>query len=210
MIINREDMMELTRRMTPKRNSFTRIAGCYFNEDGENDGTFNIHFLDLPLKDREENLKLAKTVPYSDTNNNLKGYKFMKQSEGNGSIWQLLMAMKSCGLKNGALMDVFYDLVARHYNNNGKGYAVIVFHDCYDVPVKAADKERLGESEEVYDYLICVICPLAGEYEPGKPECGFLFPAFTDRSSDIHHVAVYNSDTAHPHMELADDILGCV
>jgi len=47
MIINREDMMELTRRMTPKRNSFTRIAGCYFNEDGENDGTFNINFLDL-------------------------------------------------------------------------------------------------------------------------------------------------------------------
>ena len=112
MIINREDMMELTRRMTPKRNSFTRAAGCYFNEDGENDGTFNIHFLDLPLKDREENLKLAKTVPYAGTNHNLKGYKFMKQNKGNGSIWQLLMAMKSCGLKNDALMDVFYDLVA--------------------------------------------------------------------------------------------------
>ena len=27
--INREDMLELTRRMTVARTSFTRIAGCY-------------------------------------------------------------------------------------------------------------------------------------------------------------------------------------
>lgn len=28
-MINREDMLELTRRMTPKRTSITRVAGCY-------------------------------------------------------------------------------------------------------------------------------------------------------------------------------------
>ena len=30
--INRDDMLELTRRMTPKRNCFSRIAGAYFDE----------------------------------------------------------------------------------------------------------------------------------------------------------------------------------
>ena len=39
-----------------------------------------------------------------------------------------------------------------------KGGKILVFHDRYGIPVKAADKERLGE-----------------------PECGFLFPACTDR-----------------------------
>ena len=33
--INREDMLELTRRMTPSRTSFTRIAGCYVDKDGD-------------------------------------------------------------------------------------------------------------------------------------------------------------------------------
>ena len=33
--INREDMLELTRRMTPSRTSFTRIAGCYADQEGE-------------------------------------------------------------------------------------------------------------------------------------------------------------------------------
>lgn len=43
--------------------------------------------------------------------------------------------------------------------------------------------------------------------EPGEPECGFLFPAFTGRSSDIHHIAVYNADAENPHTELTTDIL---
>ena len=34
-MINREDMLELTRRMTPARTSFTRIAGCYVDADGD-------------------------------------------------------------------------------------------------------------------------------------------------------------------------------
>lgn len=32
--INRDDMLELTRRMTLKRNCFDRIAGAYFDDDG--------------------------------------------------------------------------------------------------------------------------------------------------------------------------------
>lgn len=31
-MINREDMLELTRRMTPARSSVVRIAGAYFDE----------------------------------------------------------------------------------------------------------------------------------------------------------------------------------
>lgn len=43
-MINREDMQELTRRMTPARNCFDRIAGAYINDLGEVDETFNVHF----------------------------------------------------------------------------------------------------------------------------------------------------------------------
>ena len=44
--INREDMLELTRRMTLRRNCFDRIAGAYLDEEGFVDGTFNKHFQD--------------------------------------------------------------------------------------------------------------------------------------------------------------------
>lgn len=207
MKIDREDMLELTRRMTPKRNCFGRIAGCYMDREGYLDGTFNANFLNLPLKDKEKNLAIAKTIPFSETNVNLKGYRFQKDKMGKNSMWKLLMGMKASRLKNDALMEIFYEMLSGTYQTKQE-YAAFVFYGCYDVPVKASDKERMEDSEEVYDFIICAFCPLVEEYEPGEPECGFLFPAFTERSSDIYHVAVYQADAEQPHKELLE-ILGC-
>lgn len=200
-MINREDMLELTRRMTPKRTSMTRIAGSYMDADGFVDGTFNTNFLKLSGTDKEKNLAIAKTIPFAETNKNLKQYKFTKDAMKSGSMWQLLMGIKTSGLKNDALLDTFYDLVGEVYKTN-HDYAVYLFHDRYDVPVKASDHERVGESEEVFEYIICTICPVTGDYEAGKPECGFIFPAFTDRSADINHVNIYQADVERPHLEL--------
>lgn len=200
-MINREDMLELTRRMTLSRTSFTRIAGCYVDRDGDFDGSFNTNFLKLSAPERTKKLKQAKAIPFSPTNVNLKEYEFPQSVQKPGSMWQLLMAMKECGLKNDALMDTFYDLIMENYHTASE-YAIQVFHDRYDIPAKASDKERLWESEEVFEYMICVICPMTGEYEPGEPECGFLFPAFTDRSGDRDHIAVFQADADRPHHEI--------
>ena len=86
MMISREDMLELTRQMTPARTSMTRVAGCYIDRDGEFDGSFNTNFLKLSGSDRTRNLKLAKTVPFSDTNKNLKKYKFAPEAQKTGSM----------------------------------------------------------------------------------------------------------------------------
>ena len=61
----------------------------------------------------------------------------------------------------------------------------------YDVPVKGTDGEWLEGSEEVYTYLLCTVSPLEAEYEPGKPEFGFLYPAFRNRSGDKEYVNVF-------------------
>lgn len=206
-MINREDMLELTRRMTVSRSSITRIAGSYIDSEGYIDGTFNTNFLKLSAKEKQKNLLIAKAIPFSDTNENLKGYHFEKENQKNGSMWQLLQGMRSCGLKNDALMETFYELVSEKYQSS-KEYAIFVFHDRYDVPVKATDKERIGESEEVFEYLICAICPLKEEFEPGEPDCGFIFPMFSDRSSDIHGIGIYNKDEDHPHQEITELLFG--
>lgn len=105
----------------------------------------------------------------------------------------MLMALKECGLKNDAMLDTFYEEFGQRYRT-GKNYAIYFFHGSYDVPLKANDKESLWESEEVYRFLVCAVCPVGGDYEPGEPECGFLFPAFKDRSSDTERVNVFAAD----------------
>lgn len=200
-MINREDMLALTRRMTVKRTSITRIAGCYMDGDGFIDGTFNTNFLKLSAAEKEKNLAIAKTIPFAGTNSNLKRYMFPDSVMKNGKIWQFLMGIRSCGLKNDALMDIFYELVSEIYES-GQDYAVYLFYDCYDIPSKASDHERLGESENMFEYIICAICPVFGDYEPGMPECGFIFPAFEDGSAVMNCVDIYQADVKEPHSEL--------
>ena len=60
--INRDDMLELTRRMTIARTSMTRIAGSYMDADGFIDGTFNTNFLKLKNSEKEKNLTIAKAI----------------------------------------------------------------------------------------------------------------------------------------------------
>ena len=67
---------------------------------------------------------------------------------------------------------------------------------------KAADHESLWESEEIYEYIICAICPVSGDYEPGKPECGFIFPAFNSRTEDPDYIDIYQSNPDFPQKDL--------
>ena len=173
MQINREDMLLLTRRMTPKRTSITRIAGCYV--------------------DKEKNLALAKAIPFAKTNEELKREKFSEKEMGKEGLWQLLWAIRDCGLKNDALLDLFYERVIE-LCQLPYDYAIYLFHDCYDIPAKAADHERLGESEQIFEYLICAVCPVSGDYEPGKPVGGFLFPAFEDGGCLLEYMDIYRAD----------------
>ena len=205
-MIKRDDMLELTRRMTPSRSCFTRIAGAYLDDEGYVENTFNINFLKLSASDKAKNLALAKAVPFSETNVQLKAYRFPKETGKPGSFRQVLNALKDCGLKNDALLDTVYEEMAKVY---GKGDAAIfLFHGVYDVPLKGTDKGYQGESEEVYSFLIGTISPLTGEYEPGEPNFGFLFPAFMDRSGDDRAVCIFNRDPGRAEDALTELILG--
>lgn len=192
-MINREDMLELTRRMTPSRNCFDRVAGAYINDIGEVDESFNIHFGKLSGSEKVRNLELAKAIPFAKTNIQLKEYDFPKEAKGKDSMFQLLMAIVQCGLKNDALMEVFYEQIADGYPVDYE-FAVFVFHGVYDVPLKAKDKESLWESEEVYDFIICTVSPMRDTYEPADPVFGFLYPAFSDRSADRDKIDIFHID----------------
>lgn len=57
------------------------------------------------------------------------------------------------------------------------------------------DENRIGP--RIRDWVVSV------------PDSGFLFPAFTDRSTDIHSTMFYTKDTKAPHAEFMELGLGC-
>ena len=206
-MINRDDMLELTRRMNPSRNCFIRVAGAYMDPDGFDNGTFNIHFGKLNPSETRRNLEIAKAIPFAKTNEQLKEYRFpMGEARKNG-MWSLLSALRKNELKDDALLSIFYEVVGENYRTENE-YSIFMFSGSYDVPARGTDGEWMEGGEEVYDFLICAISPLVGEYEPGKPEFGFLFPAFRDRSSDDSCIDIFHADSDHVQKELMAKILG--
>lgn len=192
-MINREDMLELTRRMTPKRTCFDRVAGAYVDETGQVENTFNIHFGKLLESEKTRNLKLAKEILQSRTNDQLREYQFSCHAKGQNSMWMLLNVMRECGLKNDAVMDIFYEQMADAYPVDCDS-AIYVFHGVYDIPLKGEDKEQLWESEEVYDFILCIVSDVKEEYTLDQPALGFLYPAFSDRSGEKDKIQIYHQN----------------
>ena len=205
-MIKREDMLELTRRMSPQRTSVSRIAGAYIDEKNEIDGTFNTHFLKLSPADKTRNLNLAKQLLLAETNQQLQEYHLRENSRGKDSLVQLLDGIRTSALKNDALLEIFYEQVANVYHP-GYPWACFLLFGQYDIPVKGHDKEWMEGSEEVYTYLLCHISPQDNTYEPSEPEFGFLYPAFRDRTTSMDHINIFEILPECPHEELVSLLL---
>ncbi|WP_303000598.1 DUF4317 domain-containing protein [uncultured Eubacterium sp.] len=225
--MDKKSINELRRRLKKDGCTFTKICGCYI-DDNKNKVT-NLDEIFLNLEDEEyfKYLEIAKKVLSTNVGNNILELNFPLEEEKPGGHQQFLLGLKKSGLKDQGLLDTFYDMVIEKYNSLGN-YLILLFHDVYDVMTKTTDNNKLDESEEVYEYIICAICPMVlskpglgynkdknkistlnREWLVGMPETGFVFPAFIDRSSDIHSVLMYTADSKNVHTEMIEDILGC-
>jgi len=186
-------MLELTRRMNLSRNCFFRISGSYRDMEGFEDGSFNTSFLKLDQKDRIKNLEIAKAVVFAETNVKLKEYQLLTDNIKDREFKSMLDTLKECGLKNDALLEIFYDIMSERYIKDFRpegDFGIFMFYGSYDIKARGSDKTYMDDSEEVYSFLICAVCPVYEDYDPGLPEYGFLYPSFKDRSSDEKHIAV--------------------
>ena len=225
--MTKKDVLELKRRFKKSECTFTRLCGCYVN--GEKEIVLNIGetFLNLEEEEFYKYLDIAKKTLSGTVGNNLLELNFPLEEEEPGGKQQFLMGLRESGLKNEGLLESFYQHIIDTYDYAGN-YLILIFHDAYDVMRKTSDNNKLDESEEVYEYLLCAICPVTlskpalgylesenrigpriRDWVVGAPENGFVFPAFTDRSTDIHSIMYYTRNPKDPHPEFMELGLGC-
>ena len=225
--MNKKEIMEIKRRFKKESCTFTRMCGCYVDAEKNKIVDFGQTFLNLEDEEFYKYLEISKKVLSGTVGNNLLTLDIPIEEEAAGGRQQFLMGLRESRLKNKDLMDRFYDMVIDSYDYAGN-YLILVFHDAYDVMTKTTDNNKLDESEEVYEYLLCAICPVSlskpglgyradenrigpriRDWVVGAPDTGFIFPAFNDRSTDIHALLFYTRDTKEPHSEFMENGLGC-
>lgn len=227
--MNKKEISEIKKQFTPSRCAITRICGCYVNGEKEKKAQIKEMFLTLPEEEMFKYFDIFRKTLSGTLGKNLVNMEFPMEAEDYGGTQAFLMSLRESQLNDPNLLNEFYDKVIESYDN-GEHYLILLIHSVYDVPGKTKDGLEMDDaSDEVYDHILCAICPVKLS-KPGlsyqaelnefhdrirdwivdMPEVGFLFPAFNDRSADIHNILYYTKNPEDLRNSLVDRLLGCV
>lgn len=226
--MNKKEVSEIKRLFTPDRTPITRICGCYVDADKNKKTKMKEAFLSLPEEEMFKYFEILKKTLSGTIGRNLLDMEFPLTEETGGGAQEYLMRLKKSQLKDDELLDEFYDKIIENFLYP-ENYYIVIVHGAYDIPKKASDGiEMFDASDDVYEFILCSICPVKLT-KPGLcynedtnaieerirdwfvevPVTGFLFPAFTDRNTDIHSVLYYSKNPEELNADFARLLLGC-
>lgn len=226
--MNKKDINEIRRQFTPDNCTITRLCGCYVDSEKNKKTEIREAFLSLPEEEIFKYFDIFRKTLSGTIGRNLLNMEFPLDSEFTGGTQEFLLRLRDSQLQEPALLEEFYDKIISSYEY-GENYLILLIHAAYDIPGKASDDtEMFDASDEVYEYILCSICPVnlskpalsynvqdncfqdrIRDWIVEMPSLGFLFPAFQDRSTDLHSLLYYSKNTEQLNFTLIDQVLGC-
>ncbi|MCI8454597.1 MAG: DUF4317 domain-containing protein [Lachnospiraceae bacterium] len=225
--MNKREISEIKKQFKKDNNAISRIRGCYVDADKQIRTTLKEAFFALSEEEIFKYYELFRKTLSGSLGKNLHNLEYSIHDEGEGSCFSLLMKLRDDKLADDETVDSFYNKVIENYDY-GENYYIILIHSSYDIPGRAADRTELFDaSNEVYNHILCCICPVKLS-DPGlsynettnvieerprdwwvqPPMTGFLFPAFNDRSTDLHSLLYFSKNPEELHYEFIDACLG--
>ncbi len=207
--MNKLEISEIKKIFHIDRYTIDNICICYVGNEKEKKFLTRDAFGSLPEEEMHKYFKFFKKALSGTVGKNLINLEFPLSKE-NGDEQSLLLELRDSGLDDDDTLERFYDRVIANYDNPEK-YCIIAMHAVYDVPGKSKNREfEEDASEDVYDFILTLLSPVElrdGElgYDPDNnrigelsrewvlhdPDKAFLFPAFNDRTADIHGLLYY-------------------
>jgi len=222
--VNQKEINELRRRWKPDKNAVSRICGCFVNSNHEIIADLDESLGMMPQEEAEKYLTLLKKALSGTLGKNLIDIVFSTQQVMEGEEHKLLMDLRATGMRDNQIRQAFYQKVIQSLDMGDSSYLLLLANDSYDVPRRNRDVLRTEDSDEVFSYILCAVCPVkTGKTELGyysgdnefhcaasqtvaAPELGFLFPAFDDRSTNIYNALFYSRKAGELHQEFIDAI----
>ena len=226
-MMNKKEILEIRKQFTPANCAITRICGCYVDHEKNKKLESKDAFLSLPEEEAFKYFDIFKKTLSGTVGKNMLNMEFPIDAEMPGGTQEFLLKLRNSKLEDDMLLEEFYDKVIATYEY-AENYYIILIHAMYDIPGKTSDDlEMFDASDEVYEYLLMSICPVslskAGlcynaednriedrirDWIVDMPDKGFLFPAFNDRSTDLHSMLYYTKKSSDLQPEMIDQLLG--
>lgn len=226
-MINSE-VLEIRKQFKHENTAITKFSGCYIDGEKTIVTKFTETFLCMPEEETFKYFEIFKKTLSGTLGKNLIHMEFPLETEFNGGPQEFLLKLRDSELKDEALLDEFYQRIIDMYDYTGN-YLLLLVYSAYDVPGKTNDNILMDDaSEEVYRFILCSICPVnlskpglsynnetnqiqkrIQDWVVSMPMNGFLFPAFNDRSTDIHSFLYYSKNPEELHKDFIEQMFGC-
>lgn len=223
--MNTREIGEIRRHLRRDRSNMAAICGCYVNENKEIITSFRQSLGIMSDNEAEKYFAFLRRSLSGTVGKNLIDITFQTAQVADSPEHKMLMQLRQTKLGDQELLMQFYQKIVESLQLE-ENYLILLGCDAYDVPFKSKDDSHQSDnSDEVYTYLICAICPVKQtkanlHYVPEEknfhdggitnvvaaPELGFLFPAFDNRATNIYNALYYCHNTKENHPGFVDAI----
>ncbi len=204
------------------------LAGCYVDADKQMHVISQGKFLVLPEEEQHKYFDLIKKAFSGRIGKNLMNLSFRTEEGKTVENRDNLLALLASELKDEAVLQSYFEKIKDSYAYIDNYYIMVVY-GVYDVPGLTNDGMELDDaSDVVYKFNLTLLCPLKPSkagliYNPidnslenamrnmmvEPPMHALLFPAFTDRTSDIHAALYYTKKPTELSDGLLSEVFGC-
>ena len=224
--MNKKEILELRKTFRPENCNISRIATCYVTSEKEKILEKSQAFLSLPEEEAFKYFDILKQALSGTVGKNLYTLKTNSIHPADESPQKLETLRKYHMNDEGMLTDLFDSIIGSY--DSSENYLIIVVNGLYDIPGVTSDDQELEDaSDEVYSYILTCICPVELD-EPGlsidctkpaildkerdwmvkSPVNALLYPAFTDRATDIHHALYFAKKAENSQDDFLKELIG--
>jgi len=225
-IMNKKEILELRKTFRPEECNISRIATCYVTSEKEKILEKSQAFLSLPEEEAFKYFDILKQALSGTVGKNLYTLKTNSIHPADESPQKLETLRKYHMNDEGMLTDLFDSIIGSY--DSSENYLIIVVNGLYDIPGVTSDDQELEDaSDEVYSYILTCICPVELD-KPGlsidctkpaildkerdwmvkNPVNALLYPAFTDRATDIHHALYFAKKAENSQDDFLKELIG--
>jgi len=230
--MNKKETAEIKKNFSDKNGFFIMEKVLTAFVDNEKNLRYNNTSSCITMEADEHELyeNILKKVLNTNIGKTFTEYEFPNEAYEDGKAQDILYKLLKSELKDEEASDNFLNHIINNISYTG-AFAVITAFCTYTIRKKdKLDELSEDNADELYKYLLTAICPVEVSstgfvfdsfnneiihkidtelFISKSPSDGFLYPVFSNRSSDINHIMYYSRKAGSPNISIIEDVLGC-
>ena len=224
--MNEKEIGEIRRRFRAEKSAINHVCGCLVNGNKTIVSEFDQNLSTLSVEEAENLLGALKKTLSGKIGKQLLDIEFSTAQVSDSEEYALLAGLRTSLLKDKELVGKLYEKIISALEIEGN-YMILLTCDSYDVFSYGKDGQKSEESESIFSYILCAVCPckaskptlnydvpakcfynVHAETVPAKPLLGFMYPSFEERKTNLYNALYYTGDLQNNHEEIASVLFG--